>query len=67
LAELAAGEMEALSLDEALSLVTLYGEQGDPKYERAARRYLVRWIEEDAPSLRDIAATACLFVERQSV
>jgi hypothetical protein len=45
-------------------MVTPYGEQADPKYEDACRRYLARWIVEDAPELADIAATACHFVER---
>jgi len=64
LAELALGELENVLLGDALQLVTLYGEQADPKYEPACRRYLARWIVEEAPSLTDIAATACHFVER---
>ena len=66
MAELAAREMERLSLDDALALVYLYGETNDPKFERAALRWLTRWIAETSPSLRDIAGTACGFVERQS-
>ena len=64
LAELALGELENVLLEDALQLVTLYGEQADPKYATACRRYLARWIVEEAPSLEDIAATACHFVER---
>ncbi len=45
-------------------MVTLYGEAEDPKYEAACRRYLARWLVEESPSLEDIAATACHFVER---
>jgi hypothetical protein len=45
-------------------MVYLYGEAGNPKYEPACRRYLSRWIAEESPSLADIAATACHFVER---
>lgn len=63
LAELAAGEMERVSLEDALALVYLYAEEGSPKYERAALRYLHRWISEAQPSLGDVAATACGFVE----
>ena len=37
LAELALGELENVLLDDALQLVTLYGEAGDPKYEAACR------------------------------
>jgi len=64
LAELALGELENVLLEDALRLLTLYGEAGDPKYEAACRRYLARWIVEDAPELADIAATVCHFVER---
>ena len=57
LAEFALGELETVLLEDALQLVTLYGEAGDPKYEAACRRYLSRWTAEDAPELADIAAT----------
>ena len=63
LAELALGELENVLLDDALQLVTLYGETENPKYPIACRRYLARWIVEESPSLEDIAATACHFVE----
>ncbi len=69
LAEDAAYEMErlrlGLNLHEALQLVYLYGEADSPKYERAALRWLKRWIEEDTPPLADVAATACSFVEKR--
>jgi hypothetical protein len=65
LAETALGELESVLLEDALQMVTLYGEADDPKYEAACRRYLARWIVEDAPELADIAATACHFVERR--
>jgi hypothetical protein len=64
LAELALGELEAVLLEDALQLVRLYGEVDDPKYAGACRRYLARWLAEESPSLEDIAATACHFVER---
>ena len=64
LAELALGELENVLLEDALQLVRLYGEQDDPKYAAACRRYLARWIVEESPSLEDVAATACHFVER---
>jgi hypothetical protein len=66
LAEVALGELETVLLEDALQMVYLYGEEGDRKYEAACRRYLARWIKEDSPSLADIAATACSFVERIS-
>jgi hypothetical protein len=66
LAELAAGEMQPMLLEDALALVYLYAEKGDPKYEIAVRKYLTRWLMEEKPSLEDIAATACSFVERST-
>jgi len=64
LAEIALGELEHVQLEDALRLVYLYGETADPKYEPAARKYFARWVVEEKPSLEDIAATACSFVER---
>jgi hypothetical protein len=40
-----------LSLDRALRLVLLLADQMHPRYEAAARRFLVRFIEEPAPRL----------------
>jgi hypothetical protein len=37
LAELALGELETVLLEDALQMVTLYGEQDDPKYAAACR------------------------------
>ena len=51
----AARELPNLSLEEALQLVQLYAEQGSPKFEPAARRWLVRYLTEGTPSLRDVA------------
>jgi hypothetical protein len=64
LAEVPLGELESVLLEDALQMVYLYGEEGDRKYEAACQRYLGRWITEESPSLADIAATACLLVER---
>ena len=64
LAETPLGELDRVGLEDALQMVYLYGEAESPKYEPACRRYLARWIVEDAPELADIAATACHFVER---
>ncbi len=41
-AETAARELGALSLSDALALVLLYEREGDPKFERAARRWIRR-------------------------
>lgn len=45
-AELAAREMGAVTLEEALQLVVLYAEQGDPRAERAMVRWLGRLFSE---------------------
>jgi hypothetical protein len=48
-------ELPDLPLADALQLVHLYAERGSPKFEKAARRWLVRYLTEDAPSMRDVA------------
>lgn len=65
-AEDAARELETLSLGDALDLVRLYGERGSPKYERAAVRWLGRYLAEGTPGLREVAASAAMLVEIQS-
>ena len=55
LAEDAARELPNLPLEDALQLVHLYFERGSPKAEPAARRWLVRYLGEGTPSLRDVA------------
>jgi hypothetical protein len=46
------------------ALVELYAEKGDSKYERAALRYLIRYMPEAEPSLADVAQVAALLAER---
>ena len=41
-AEIALREMEVVSLTNALALVMLYRPEGDPRFERAAMRWLTR-------------------------
>jgi hypothetical protein len=55
MAEDAAREIGNLPLEDALQLVHLYAERGSPKFEPAARRWLVRYLTEGTPSLRDVA------------
>ena len=50
-AEMAAREAGNLTLSEALGLVCLYAVAQDAKFERAAVRWLGRFIEECSPSL----------------
>jgi len=47
-ADLAARELGSVSLSEALSLVLLYEAEGDPRFERAFRRWLNRVCREKA-------------------
>jgi hypothetical protein len=56
LAEDAARELPNLSLDDAWQLVHLYADRGSPKYERAALRWLARYMDEDSPTLHQLAA-----------
>jgi hypothetical protein len=46
MAEDAARELPNLALEDALQLVHLYAERGSPKFEPAARRWLVRYLTE---------------------
>lgn len=63
-AEQAAFEIAFISLADARELVELYAEKGDPKYERAALKYLARYLAEESPSLMDLAQVAGLLAER---
>jgi hypothetical protein len=55
MAEDAARELPYLPLEDALQLVRLYAEHKSPKFEQAARRWLVRYLTEGTPGLRDVA------------
>ena len=63
-AEQAAFEVPFVPLAEARALVELYAEKGDRKYERAALKYLRRYLDEADPSLADVAQVAALPAER---
>jgi hypothetical protein len=54
MAEDAAPELPSLSLEDALQLIHLYAQHESPKFEPAARRWLVRYLTEDTPSLHDV-------------
>ena len=64
-AEDAARDLPNLPLEAALQLVHLYAERGSPKYERAAMRWLGRYLDEKfSPTLRQFAeVTATLGCE----
>jgi hypothetical protein len=64
MAEDAAREPPNLPLEDALQLVRLYAERGSLKYERAARRWLERYLIEENPSLQRFAEVAISLAER---
>jgi hypothetical protein len=55
MAENAARELPNLPLEDALQLVHLYAERGSLKFQRAAMRWLERYLTEGAPRLRHFA------------
>ena len=55
MAEDAARELPNLPLEDALQLVRLYAEQESPKYEKAALRWLERYLNEGSPRLQHFA------------
>ena len=58
LAENAARELPNLPLEDLLQLVHLYAERSSPKYEKAALRWLERYLDEREPSLVQFARLA---------
>jgi hypothetical protein len=65
MAEDAARELRNLPLEDALQLVHLYAERGSPKYERAAMRWLERYITEGSPRLQHFARVAVELASRE--
>jgi hypothetical protein len=63
-AEDAAREIK-LSLEDALQLVHLYADRGSPKFERAAMRWLERYLAESSPRLRHFAQVATSLAKRE--
>ena len=62
-AEQAAVEIPFIPLAEARALVELCAEKRDRTFERAALRYLARYLAEASPSLADVAQAAALLAE----
>ena len=60
-AEAVARDLPQVSLEEALRLVHLYGEKESPKYERAALRWLERYLTESSPTLKNVAEVVASF------
>jgi hypothetical protein len=62
-AEMAAREMGGLSLADALSLCELLANTDPQRYERAALRWLQRFIDERLPPLAEVALAASALAE----
>ena len=65
-AEDAARELPKLPLEDALQLVKLYAERGSPKYEKAALRWLERYLTEGSPRLQHFADVTASLASRES-
>ena len=63
-AEDAARELQ-LSLHDALQLVHLYADRRSPKFERAALRWLERYLAESSPRLQGVAEVTASLARRQ--
>ena len=66
LAEDAARELPNLPLADLLQLVHLYAERGSPKYEKAALRWLERYLTEGSPRLQHFAEITASLAEREA-
>jgi hypothetical protein len=64
-AEDAARELPNLPLEDALQLVHLYADRGSPKYEKAAMRWLERYLTENSPRLQHFAEVAVDLARRE--
>ena len=62
-AEDAARELPNLPLEDALQLVHLYAERGSPKYEKAALRWLERYLAESSPRLQHFGEVTASLAE----
>ena len=64
-AEDAARDLSNLPLEDALQLVHLYAERGSPKYEKAALRWLERYLTEGSPRLQHFAEITASLAKRE--
>jgi hypothetical protein len=64
-AEAVARELPKVSLEDALRLVHLYAKKESPKFERAAMRWLERYITESSPRLTDFVKAATALAQAQ--
>jgi hypothetical protein len=54
-----------LALEDALRLVHLYADKQSPKFERAAMRWLRRYLNEASPELSDVAKVVAELNQRR--
>ena len=54
-AEAEARDLPRVPLEDALKLVYLYAEKESPKYEKAAQKFLRRYLDEKPPTLKNFA------------
>ena len=59
-------ELPNLPLEDALRLVHLYAERGSPKFEKAALRWLERYLAEGSPRLQHFAEITASLAARES-
>jgi hypothetical protein len=59
----AARELPNLSLEDALQLIRLYADQGSPKFQKAALRWLERYAAEGSSTLSEFAIMAANLAE----
>ena len=62
-AEMAARELGGLSLEDALKLCVILAEGDPPRFERAALRWLERFIAERLPPIAEVALAATALAE----
>jgi hypothetical protein len=65
-AEDAARELPNLPLEDALQLIHLYAERGSPKFEKAAMRWLERYLAEGSPRLQHFAEITASLAKRST-
>jgi hypothetical protein len=64
MAEDAARELPNISIEDALQLVHLYADRRSPKYQRAAMRWLERYLTEGEPRLQRFAEVVASLASR---
>jgi hypothetical protein len=64
-AEAAARDLPQIALEDALRLVHLYAERDSPKFEKAAMRWLERYLAERRPTLQNFAKVIAGIAERE--